>query len=424
MSESKLILCPYCGHTQQADSDRCEECRGLFEPLSRHATQIAMGPWFIRDKAHPFRPGCSYDVIVKQVAAGKIKSTTVMRGPTTRQFWSVARNVPGVAHLLGYCYRCGARVQPDGMSCRECFEQFHEPQERNELGLMYPTAGDAKVAQRALEKEIAALAGFGGTSDPTLPHVSAVQQGLAIRSIREEFNPMTRGADLLDEVVSEVKPRTREAKQRVAAKPPVQPPPTAPASSPEALNFEPTDEPDQPTNSDALRKRNIWIIVLLVVVVALLAAQIGLMMIWSGEHDRQPQPAGSYFPPAMQPQALPALPESPPPSPAPAPSPDQAAPPEPTSLFDTSTETTETEKPASRVEEITSPDDVPADLNTRLAEARKLENQKRYRESLEVLRDIERRTPNSRRPEELHQSIERVETALRRQNATRIFEDN
>src|SRR5690348_425633 len=105
MDPSKLVLCPYCGHAQPA-ADRCEECRGLFEPLSRRATQISMGPWFIRDKANPFRPGCSYEVLRKQIAAGKIKPTTVLRGPTTRQFWSVARNVPGVAHLLGYCHRC------------------------------------------------------------------------------------------------------------------------------------------------------------------------------------------------------------------------------------------------------------------------------------------------------------------------------
>ena len=60
--ENKIILCPYCGNTQKTP-DRCEGCGGLFEPLSRKATQIKMGPWFIRDKNNPFRPGCSYEVL-------------------------------------------------------------------------------------------------------------------------------------------------------------------------------------------------------------------------------------------------------------------------------------------------------------------------------------------------------------------------
>ena len=54
------------------------------------AGRISMGPWYIRDKNRPFRPGCSYEVLLKQVRSGKIKGSTVIRGPTARQFWSVA----------------------------------------------------------------------------------------------------------------------------------------------------------------------------------------------------------------------------------------------------------------------------------------------------------------------------------------------
>lgn len=152
-ANEKLVLCPYCGHAQYG-GDRCEACAGLFEPLSRRATQLAMGPWQIRDKHNPFRPGCCYDVLKKMAAAGKIKSTTVMRGPTTRQFWSIARNVPGVAHLIGYCHACGTRVQAGVPACPSCDAPFIEPRERNALGLIFKDDNEARRGQEALDAEL------------------------------------------------------------------------------------------------------------------------------------------------------------------------------------------------------------------------------------------------------------------------------
>ena len=149
----KLILCPYCGHAQFG-GERCQACAGLFEPLSRRATQLAMGPWQVRDKNNPFRPGCCYDIIKSMAKAGKIKNTTVMRGPTTRQFWSVARNVPGVAHLIGYCHACGNHVSPSDAKCGECSAIFQEPRDRNALGLAYKTDEEAEIGKTMLDAEI------------------------------------------------------------------------------------------------------------------------------------------------------------------------------------------------------------------------------------------------------------------------------
>lgn len=152
-STEKLILCPYCGHAQYG-GERCQACAGLFEPLSRRATQLAMGPWQIRDKNQPFRPGCCYDILKAMAKGGKIKSTTVMRGPTTRQFWSIARNVPGVAHLVGYCHQCSNHVSPSDAKCGECHAIFREPRERDALGLPYKTDEEAELGQTMLDAEI------------------------------------------------------------------------------------------------------------------------------------------------------------------------------------------------------------------------------------------------------------------------------
>jgi hypothetical protein len=133
-SKTKVLICPYCGDTQAA-TERCRACGGLFEPLSRQASHNAMGPWFVRDERRPFQPGASYETIVKLVERGIINKYSILRGPTTRQFWTVARRVPGIAHLLGYCHNCDATVGKDDHGCPVCGVPFGAYLDRNYLGL-------------------------------------------------------------------------------------------------------------------------------------------------------------------------------------------------------------------------------------------------------------------------------------------------
>lgn len=128
-------LCPYCGHAQPAGGEQCDSCGGLFEPLSRQATQNAMGAWFVRDEAQPYLPGRSLQTIQRLVARGKITADTVLRGPTTRQFWAYARDTPGVAHLLGQCHICHGPADTDEYMCRSCGAVFVAPSDRQHLGL-------------------------------------------------------------------------------------------------------------------------------------------------------------------------------------------------------------------------------------------------------------------------------------------------
>jgi hypothetical protein len=134
MAKTKVLICPYCGQTQPA-GERCRGCGGLFEPLSRQATHNAMGPWFVRDARRPFQPGCSYETLVQLLERGQVNKYSIIRGPTTRQFWTVARRVPGVAHLLGYCHDCDASVDPGDHGCHACGVPFGAYLDRNFLGL-------------------------------------------------------------------------------------------------------------------------------------------------------------------------------------------------------------------------------------------------------------------------------------------------
>ncbi len=128
------MLCPYCGSIQQGGA-ACQQCRGLFEPLSRQATQNAMGPWQVRNDKNPFGPGCSYEKLREMAARGRITPDTVIRGPSTRQFWALAKNAPGVAVLLGECHNCHARVGASEYLCRGCGAVLTWDSDRQHLGL-------------------------------------------------------------------------------------------------------------------------------------------------------------------------------------------------------------------------------------------------------------------------------------------------
>lgn len=128
------VLCPYCG-VVSLNPKRCDRCGGHFDPLSRQATQNAMGPWFIRDMANATRPGCSFETLRDLIRRGKVTRETILRGPTTRQFWNFAGRTPSVANLLGVCHNCHIEVGPEDYACRGCGAVFAAETDRQHLGL-------------------------------------------------------------------------------------------------------------------------------------------------------------------------------------------------------------------------------------------------------------------------------------------------
>lgn len=130
----KVVLCPFCGGLSP-NLDLCTRCKGRFDPLSRQASQNAMGPWFIRDEKNPFAPGCSFETIRMLIARGRIQPNTVLRGPTTNQFWTLAKRAPSIANLLSLCHNCQTRVDPKDFACGSCGAAFTPEPDRQHLGL-------------------------------------------------------------------------------------------------------------------------------------------------------------------------------------------------------------------------------------------------------------------------------------------------
>ncbi|MEX0742164.1 MAG: hypothetical protein WD079_05150 [Phycisphaeraceae bacterium] len=129
------MLCPYCGEGVKVDAGRCWNCTAMLDAFNRRVIQQHLGPWFFRLPSMVYRPGCSYAVLRDLVKRGSITGDTILRGPTTRQCWTYAREAPGVAHLLGLCHACGQSVDPADPSCPHCSRAFPHPDHRNYLGL-------------------------------------------------------------------------------------------------------------------------------------------------------------------------------------------------------------------------------------------------------------------------------------------------
>lgn len=132
--QPRLTICPYCGARSRSLA-ACESCGGRFDPLSRQATQNAMGPWFVRIESQPFRPGCNYATLLHLIDRGTVRADTAVRGPTTKQFWMLARWCPGVAHRLGICHSCQAKTDPESRECPSCGVEFARLEDRQTLGL-------------------------------------------------------------------------------------------------------------------------------------------------------------------------------------------------------------------------------------------------------------------------------------------------
>ncbi len=164
----RSLICPFCGSITP-DTGRCKVCSARFDPLSRQATQNQMGPWCIRDEGSPFRPGCTYETLRRFIEQDVVGLDSVLRGPTTRQFWTLARHTPSIAHLLGVCHNCQCEVDRSSFQCPSCQASFAPERDRQHmgLGLSRPLPGQGNPEVLAVHAEPA------GTRNDTASSASA-----------------------------------------------------------------------------------------------------------------------------------------------------------------------------------------------------------------------------------------------------------
>lgn len=112
-----------------------------------------MGPWSFIDPSVPNRAGCSYETLVGLIQRGTVRRDSIVRGPTTRQFWMLAARVPGVGHHFGACHNCLAPASSDAYACSACGAVFEVDRDRQHLGVgpVRPLAGQAPPERIAAE---------------------------------------------------------------------------------------------------------------------------------------------------------------------------------------------------------------------------------------------------------------------------------
>jgi len=293
-----MIICPYCGDPQPL-GDHCRSCGGRFEPLSRRASLNAMGPWFIRDERRPFLPGLSYETIAQMVEADEITTRTIMRAPSTKQLWTVAKRVPGVAHLLGYCHRCGTSVDPNDSHCPQCSAVFGAYLDRNYLGLpdVKPLPFEADVLSsdpgaratgpavdwHGTEPPDERLSAFGTDEELTAPEAmlepleqSEVQPQRSPRSTQTSSSSRQRAAAKREPMPDDARGDRSAHAEATAPPTPTQ---KATATAPTSHSSQETDPTVAPTHAEAERawrtmQRQVarqdrmirWLVVLMIVV--------------------------------------------------------------------------------------------------------------------------------------------------------------
>ncbi len=123
----------------QKPAHNCESCGGHFDVWSLAATHNEMGTWFVRDSRNPHFVGLSYAAMLEMIHRHEIGRDTVVRGPSTGQFWTFARRAPGLAQYFGRCAACQFPIDESARVCTACHAPAGPETQRNEYGLP-PTA--------------------------------------------------------------------------------------------------------------------------------------------------------------------------------------------------------------------------------------------------------------------------------------------
>jgi|GEM_PF-992144 len=114
------VVCPFCGTLSQGAEGACARCTMENTPLTRQATKARLGPWYVLQSRNPAAPGMKYSVLLSLVKKGQITPRSIVRGPTTNQFWRFAAKVRGLSREFGICWGCGQDIATDADVCPHC----------------------------------------------------------------------------------------------------------------------------------------------------------------------------------------------------------------------------------------------------------------------------------------------------------------
>lgn len=89
-------------------------------PQTRRVTRGRIGPWYVMQSRNPAAPGMKLDVLLGFIRKGQVTARSIVRGPTTHQFWRYAAHVKGLSREFGLCFSCGADIATESNLCPHC----------------------------------------------------------------------------------------------------------------------------------------------------------------------------------------------------------------------------------------------------------------------------------------------------------------
>lgn len=113
-------VCPFCGAQRETDIGSCPNCSLEDSPTTRSATRSKLGPWYVLQSRNPSAPGMNFATLMVLVQKGRVTARSIVRGPTTGQFWRHAARVKGVSREFGLCWSCGGDVAKNTRACPAC----------------------------------------------------------------------------------------------------------------------------------------------------------------------------------------------------------------------------------------------------------------------------------------------------------------
>ncbi len=152
---ARIWVCPFCAYVREnADAGgACPKCTLDDTPANRRATAQKIGPWFVLQYSNPTAPGMKYSILMMLASRGKITPASIVRGPTTQQYWTTAGQVRGLSRLFGLCWHCQLKLSSITSICPHCDHSQEPPPDPN----VFLELSHGNARESAVMREISGL---------------------------------------------------------------------------------------------------------------------------------------------------------------------------------------------------------------------------------------------------------------------------
>jgi hypothetical protein len=172
-------------------------------PQTRRVTRGRIGPWYVMQSRNPAAPGMKFDVLVAFIRKGQVTARSIVRGPTTHQFWRYAAHVKGLSREFGLCYSCGIDIATESHLCPHCGKVQEPPADADAL-----LEGPTNSAVRAAAAKLGPSDSVVGETVPEMVDAEVVPDGGNSSDPSDSMREATR---VVIEPMVEVRPQLAEA---------------------------------------------------------------------------------------------------------------------------------------------------------------------------------------------------------------------